>query len=301
MFGVSVAILVVDTILRLLVIEKKISTDHSLKAQGHASDSDTRESVNSNGSSSIDGEAATEHTGLIPFHSHITSPPGNAAHHLPLLICLVDSRLVVALLVVLVQATFIGAFNATVPTEAAALYDFSSLGAGLLFLAIEGPGIVLAPLAGWAIDHFGPRSVAVAGFTLFVPGLTLLRLPAAGVVHRRDGGIALFATILAVNGVALAFTNTPGIVEAMAVVGEYHVQNPDLFGADGSYGQLCGLNALVYNTGLTVGPLVGGVMRESIGYGNMNAILAMVAVATAILALLFIESRPIMCRAAGSK
>lgn len=45
---------------------------------------------------------------------------------------------------------------------------------------------------------------------------------------------------------------------------------------------------MVWSGGLTVGPLLAGGLREKIGYGNMNALLACVCILTAVLAALFI-------------
>jgi predicted MFS family arabinose efflux permease len=40
--------------------------------------------------------------------------------------------------------------------------------------------------------------------------------------------------------------------------------------------------------GLTAGPIIGGVLRDSIGYGDMNAVAAAISRATAVLFFIFI-------------
>lgn len=54
------------------------------------------------------------------------------------------------------------------------------------------------------------------------------------------------------------------------------------------YAQLYGINSMIWSGGLSIGPLVAGALRERIGYGNMNAVLAGICGLTAILAAHFI-------------
>ena len=89
----------------------------------------------------------------------------------------------------------------------------------------------------------------------------------------------------------MAVIGSPAIVEASAVIEDYHKANPDTFGENGPYAQLYSFNSLVFSAGLTVGPVVSGVLRDSIGYGNMNIFPAGVVGLTAILAIFFIGNR----------
>jgi hypothetical protein len=57
------------------------------------------------------------------------------------------------------------------------------------------------------------------------------------------------------------------------------------------YAQLYGINSMVWSGGLTVGPLLAGKLRETIGYGNMNAVLAGICGCTVVLAALFVGGR----------
>ena len=77
------------------------------------------------------------------------------------------------------------------------------------------------------------------------------------------------------------------IVEAGNIVEKYWKANEDLF-EQPPYAQLYGINSMVWSAGLTVGPLIAGALREKVGYGNMNAVLAGMCGLTAILAALFI-------------
>ena len=59
------------------------------------------------------------------------------------------------------------------------------------------------------------------------------------------------------------------VVEATDVVRELDKAKPAIFGPNGPYGQLFGLNMFILNRGLTVGTMLSGPLRDSIGYGNM--------------------------------
>ena len=81
-------------------------------------------------------------------------------------------------------------------------------------------------------------------------------------------------------------------MEAGAVVQKYYEVNPEFFGEEGPYAQLYGLNSMVFSAGLTLGPELAGELKEAIGYGNMNAVLAAVCLATSMLCFVYIGGKP---------
>lgn len=206
----------------------------------------------------------------------------------PLILCLKNPRLLTALLLAFVQATLLGTFDATIPTEAQELFGFSSLEAGLLFMALVLPYLLLGPVAGWAVDRYGAKPAAVIGFGYLAPVLVLLRLVQAGGTHQ----IVVYCALLALCGLGMAVIGSPSIVEAAYVVQMYDKANPDFFGEQGPYAQLYGINSMVFSLGLTVGPLVSGSLKESVGYGNMNLGVAALCFVTAVLSFNYIGGKP---------
>jgi len=81
------------------------------------------------------------------------------------------------------------------------------------------------------------------------------------------------------------------------VVEKYHKSNKDLFGEGGPYAQLYAINSMVFSAGLTLGPLVAGALREKIGYGNMNAVLAGMCLVVSALSFAFLGGKPKISRA----
>lgn len=294
-FGLGVAFLALDFLMRLLVIEKKVAAKYSPPTSPSCASTTST-------TSSSDPEVAplTESTPLLanpcPFSQspyHLQPPKTALTRTLPILLCLRNPSLLTALFLGLIQALLLGAFDATVPLVASTRYNFDSLSAGLLFLPLGASDLLLGPLFGWAVDRYGTKPLAVLGYTYLVPALTLLRLPRP---HPAPGQtpqqVALFAALLALSGAGLAVISAPALVEAGAVVERFWKVNPALFGDRGPYAQLYGFNSMVWSGGLTLGPLVAGGLRERIGYGNMCAVLAGVCAVTAGLAVGFVEGTP---------
>ncbi|KAL6715403.1 hypothetical protein ACLMJK_006364 [Lecanora helva] len=292
-FGLGFAILAVDFIMRLLIIEKKVAARYEDTQEGHERNGHISEE---RGNGHEDGEQDTEEDPLIRKEQNeaFRVPPQQpkAVQSFPILYCLKDPRLLTALLLAFNQATLLATFDATIPTEAQELFGFDSLSAGLIFIALILPYLILGPVAGWAVDHYGPKPAAVFGFGYMVPALILLRLVQAGGKTQ----IIIYCVLLAICGIGLGVIGSPSIVEASQVVQMYDKTNPDFFGANGPYAQLYGINSMVFSLGLTVGPLVSGLLKDAIGYGNMNLVIAALCLVTAVLSFIYIGGKPKLVR-----
>ena len=304
-FGVGAALLAVDFILRILMIEKKTAARYATASEnpsdnGQPVDPNEAERQQANGATDDNEDEnapSDEETPLLQGSKsrensldNFRIPPNQPRliRNVPVLYCLSNPRLPTALLLAFVQATLLATFDATIPTEAESLFNFTSLRAGLLFIALDIPYLLLGPLAGWAVDKYGTKPATVIGFAYLVPVLIILRIPHAG----GSSQIILYSALLALNGIGLAVIGSPSIVEASNVVQAYDKANPGFFGDNGPYAQLYGLNSLVFSAGLTVGPIVSGSLRDSIGYGNMNIVIAIISGITAVLGFVFVGGRP---------
>jgi hypothetical protein len=142
--------------MRILLIEKKVAAHYDSTLVNPA--------VNPRNHSTENGDAETnsgadEEVALLPKkeEAEFRIPEGRnkLVRSLPILYCLSDPRLLTTLFVAFVQATLLATFDATIPTEAEALFGFSSLEAGLLFIALDVPYLLLGPIAGWAVEKYG--------------------------------------------------------------------------------------------------------------------------------------------------
>ncbi|KAL9600207.1 MAG: hypothetical protein Q9219_003350 [cf. Caloplaca sp. 3 TL-2023] len=285
-FGIGFALIALDFILRLLLIEKKTA------ARWRVDESDAGDNPDERDGNAGHEEDASEEEPLLRKKEEdgYKVPEGQpkAVRAFPILYCLKNPRLLTALLLAFNQATLLAVFDATIPTEAEELFSFDSLKAGLLFIALVLPYLLLGPVAGWLVDRFGPKPAAVLGFGYLVPVLILLRLA-------RPGGttqIAIYCVLLALCGLGLAVIGSPSIVEASYVVDMYNKANPDFFGEQGPYAQLYGINSMVFSLGLTLGPVVGGALKDGIGYGNMNLVVAMLCLVTTTLSVVYVGGKP---------
>jgi MFS family permease len=283
-FGVGIGLIGVDFILRLLMIEKKTA------AKFQESNLPQQDGATASGD--------TEQTPLLPDtpattitqrRYQLSKPQNRITQSLPILLLLRDPALLMAIWIAFMQAFLLGAFDATVPLVASEQFGFNSLKAGLLFLPLGGADFLLGPVFGWCVDRYGTKLFSALGFVALVPSLVLLRLPAdEAITEPLDKGrhVALYAGLLALNGVGLAIINSPSIVEAGYIVDNYWHANRDIF-QEAPFAQLYGINSMVFSGGLTLGPLVAGHLREIIGYGNMNAVLASICGLTALLSGVF--------------
>ncbi|KAK5559343.1 hypothetical protein LTR46_002385 [Exophiala xenobiotica] len=298
-FGLGSALLGLDFIMRLLVIEKKVAAKHDKSFQVSKDARVRAEGDEDDNSTNPDPEtpsAGSEQDLLLPNKEDkqyaIPDGQNGLIRMLPILYCLSDPRLLVALLLAFVQAALLATFDATIPTEAQALFGFDSLQAGLLFIALDIPYLLLGPIAGWCVDRYGTKPASVLGFGFLVPSLILLRLPPAQITPNVKSNIILYCGLLALNGMGLAVIGSPSIVESSDVVQRYDKANPGLFGENGPYAQLYAFNSLVFSAGLTIGPILSGGLKDAIGYGNMNIVVACISGITALLSFFFVGGKP---------
>ncbi|KAF4630646.1 hypothetical protein G7Y89_g7500 [Cudoniella acicularis] len=293
------ALLGLDFLMRLVLIEKKVAARYEVSDDESGSDTEAEaeaeaevdyedggsstaaENYSSSGSEDDEERAISsrpdERTPLITKKytkeqeneaetarkdlNRYRLPPRNKLpfiyRHLPILLTLQNPRLLTAQLISLTQATILSTFDATVPIEAHALFGFSSLQAGLLFIPFVTPYLLCSPFFGRCVDKYGTRWFAACGFVGFAVPLVLLRVPHAGGVPE----IAKLSAILVLCSFGLASISALGIVESSAVLKRFEIVNgegrsKEVFGKQGPYGQLYAINSMVFSTGLTVGPLV---------------------------------------------
>jgi len=295
-FCLGAGMLALDFIMRLLVIEKKKAVKYIDPSQDEQTSAQNSESVGDGEVERPDAEASEED----PLLSHkaqddeaykIKGEPNILVRNFPILICFKSPRLAMSLALGFVQAALLAVYDATIPTEAQSLFQFTSLKAGLLFIALDVPYLLLGPIAGWAVDWYGTKPAAVIGFGWMVPSLILLRLPPEQLLPRSQN-IILYCALLALNGVGLAIIGAPSVVESSTVVERYNKANPGFFGKNGPYAQLYGFNSLFFCGGLTVGPVLAGALKDSFGYGDMNLVFAVLSGVTALLSFFIIGGRP---------
>lgn len=293
-FYVCFGILVVDVILRLLMIEKRQLPDKlkkfeldgvSQNIQLHSSSARSRSTAVLSDSSSEDPERQAEEeevkTTPTPYNIHSVDTLFGF-RIFPVLGLLKHSAVLITLFQSLLMAWIMTSFEATMTIHLHDLFNFTSMGAALMFLALAVPSFV-EPLVGKLSDKFGPRWIVSLGFLFLTPMLIILRLPDEDTVNQ----IVLFAALVALVGLGLTLIFAPVMGELSNVVAAIEEQNPGKFGPGKGYGQAYGLFNVAFSLGSLIGPFHAGGVFENQGWAMTVLSLGIVTAISVIPSVLF--------------
>lgn len=295
-FAMAFALIGLDIVLRLALVEKKIAKKWSITDEDGSSensidpdpmksrnrDSTTRKQSSNHGSK----ENITSEANIASGEQRPQSEKHRYSrfiHNLPPVVTLLKSRRILAALWgCLVQAALTTSFDSVLPLFVKRTFGWGSTGAGLIFLALIVPSFS-APLIGRASDKYGPRWLAATGFILALPFLVLLR----SVTHNSLQQIVLLCALLALLGVSLTFVMPPLMAEITYVVEAKEKKNPGLFGKQGAYAQAYGLFTCAFAGGTLVGPIWAGFVEQRAGWGTMVWSLGLLSTLSAVPAVIW--------------
>jgi MFS family permease len=292
-FGMTYALIGLDIVLRLLLVEKKVAArwDSETCAQAPAAASEelgiTMASTDTPTTQTSDPEKSAPITADQP-EVDATQYRQRLRDRLPPVFSLLYSRrLWAALLASLLQAALMTSFDSVLTIHAANVFGWSSTGAGLLFLPIVIPGF-LAPLFGWLSDKFGGRYFATVGFLCACPPLVCLRFVDENSIKDK----ILLCALLAIIGLFLALTFPPIMAEISSVVEAKEksmlARGHPGFGSGGAYAQAYALFNVAFAAGCMVGPLLAGFVVEDRGWPTMAWVLGLISAVAAVPTLLWL-------------
>lgn len=174
------------------------------------------------------------------------------------------------------------AFDSVIPLYVADIFHWSSVGAGLVFLALIVPSLA-APAVGWASDRFGPRIFCVVGFLLAIPFWVMLRF----VTHDTLQQKVLLCALLALIGLALTLVMPPLMAEITYVVEAKEKAHPGRYGSNGAYASAYGLFVTAFAAGTMIGPTWGGYVKEAAGWATMAWSLGLLSFFAAVPCLVY--------------
>ena len=198
-FAVVIGVLIFDTFLRLIMIEKRTamqwleieSCDPVSNEEAHLPRDifhnyhDVTESSSCSSSTITADEPqyppilpSDESSPLLSKEPPSSSAAKNSWFHrtFPAMSVLLSSpRLMTAVYGCFTHTTFIAAFDAILPLFVKRSFGWGSTGAGFIFLAITIPSL-LGPVVGALSDRHGTKRVALVGFAIAGPFLALLGL-----------------------------------------------------------------------------------------------------------------------------
>lgn len=182
----------------------------------------------------------------------------------------------------MIQAALTTAFDSVLPLYVQSTFSWSSIGAGLIFLPLIVPSFV-APFIGFIADKYGSRYLAFSGFLFICPFLILLRLVTYNSLPQK----VVLCVLLTLVGFGLATGMVPLLAEVTYVVEAKERHTPGIFGERGAYAQAYALFNVAFAAGTLIGPIWGGFVVRSSGWGVMTLTLGVLAAVTSVPALVW--------------
>jgi MFS family permease len=214
---------------------------------------------------------ATEDTPLIPKKEPILSQIP------PIITLLVNPRVLASIYGIFVNFTVLSTFDGTLPLFVSTTFNWDSLATGLIFLFLAVPALA-GPLVGMLSDRIGPRWITVTGCAFTSIPLVLMRL----VVSDSTSQKALLCSLLFLTGCTLVAIVAPCTSDLSIATEEIEAEQPGIFGPGGAYAQAFSLLNMSIALGTVVGPVVGGWLKNSYGWGTMTLVLGLLAFSGAV-------------------
>ncbi|CAG7983795.1 unnamed protein product [Penicillium olsonii] len=253
-FGLPIAMLAVDIILRVLIIERDNTSVCSTVVES------PRE-TDAPAVSQTDEESPL----LAASHSHGASLS---------LRNFLDTRLATAMLVEVTISSVISVFETTLPLYTIETYQWSPTNSGLVFLGLTLPSFFSIPLARYTADHGWDRRKIVAF------ELVLCSLPMVGLKWTEGKSLQqelLFVVLICFVGLFLTTCQAQILAEVSESVRQIEVRN----GVDSDKSSGMGTGFAFCNmaiaTGQFIGPLMAGVARIGLGWSTMTIMLGVLS------------------------
>ncbi|KAI0880268.1 MFS general substrate transporter [Annulohypoxylon maeteangense] len=201
----------------------------------------------------------------------------------PIRILLRSRRLVAALYCLFTQSGIMMGFDATLALFVQTTFQWNSTAAGIMFLAMFVPAFI-SPFVGWLSDKYGAKRPSFCGFCMCIPLLVCLRFVTQNTIQHK----ILLGFLLCPLGFALSFANVPLMAEVTYVIEDIAAKTPGIFGEKGVYGLGYGLYTMAFALGGTIGPIWGGYVVQSAGWGTMTWSFAIWAASGAVVVFFWV-------------
>ncbi|XRM49191.1 hypothetical protein ABZX51_012070 [Aspergillus tubingensis] len=275
-------ILILDIILRLLMLEKP-------DVQGDAD-------YSSNASVASDPERA-------PLLSSNPGLEADMAGWKFYVYILRYPRFVCGVLSYLSFAVLVSSFDTTLPLHVRDVFSWGSFPAGMMFFALQGPGILLSPICGWLKDRVGTRWPTTVGFLLLAPVMWVIGMPGDERfpwANEGDRGKVIYAVGVTVVGSVSCLLNGAGTIEATVTIDEVEAKHPGIFGPNGGYSRALSVASMGWTLGAFIGPIISGYIAEQVGYYEMSCVIAIVCLLSGVNTFFNLDSKVHFDRVAES-
>ena len=270
-FAMAFGMIALDIVLRLLLIEKKaakkwlegeevpMERPESVQVQHNA--------VKETDTPTADSDSAIPEDTFSPLNQSTSKITKSLP---PMLILLKSRRMQATFWASTIDAMILTSFDTTLPLFVEETFHWTSLGAGLIFLALLCPSFV-QPIYGHAIDKYGARWPAGIGLLICVPPFVCLRF----VTHDSLPQKVLLCALLAIIGLGVSLTLAATMAEFTYIAAEKERRQPGSMGRGGAYAQSYSLFNVSWALGSLVGAYWAGGIRQAAGFGAMGWSLAL--------------------------
>ncbi|KAL2834335.1 major facilitator superfamily domain-containing protein [Aspergillus cavernicola] len=282
-FGMAFALVGVDLLMRVAVVEKKVAArwieiDPSLSSIHFTA-------VRQNSGYQTFAETRPADIESVHDHNHCHELGSDCGHDQPTLFQIAKQpRVVISSFGLLVQGLLFSAFDATIPIFVETTFKWTPLGAGLAFLP-SALTALLEPLFGYIADKHGTRPPAFISFLLLPIPLCCLSL----VTTNSPAHITLLLLLLTLTGLLINLATPALFVETQDVLDSLNLQprprprpnqpqntnetpnppNPNKLGKSNGIAQAFGVQTMAQFLGMFLGSLWGGFVEWRFGWRVM--------------------------------
>jgi MFS family permease len=271
-FAMCFGLLAVDIVLRLVIIEVKDAKVWLDRAEPTSLANTEGVAVERSKTEKNEGITA----GTAKNQAKHTSDPSRSPFK-TLVQLLRQPRFLAALWGTFVQALINTALESTLPLLTHEIFGWDSIGAGLIFLPLILPSF-LGPLVGMIGDRYGPKWLASFGFLFATPFVVCLMFVDENTIQDK----ILLCGLLVGVGITMACIFGPLMAEIT-----WSVQGEDGTEGAGQIAQAYGLYNMAYSGGSLVGPIMGGFVKDSSGWGTVGWSLGIVVFVSGIPTILY--------------
>jgi MFS family permease len=280
-FAMGFALVGLDIVLRLVMIEKRFAAQWCLSNEATVSTEDSTFSQ-TNPRDEIKPLPAP----ALPSESEKAVSIKKIQRLPPMITLLRIPRLLASLFGCFVWAVSLSSFDSALPLYVKNTFNWTSTGAGLIFICIVVPQFI-SPLIGSFSDRSGPRLPTAVGLFGAIPFWVSLRF----VTHSSMAQKILLCAMLSMIGFCLTLVMAPLMAEIDHVVELEEKRRPGSLGKRGAAAQGFGLFNAAFALGTLVGPLWAGFVIQSAGWGAMGWSLGLLSGVAAVTSLVWTGGR----------
>ncbi|KAJ5356722.1 MFS transporter [Penicillium concentricum] len=165
------------------------------------------------------------------------------------------------------------AIDTTLPLYVTRTFGWDTPRVSLMFLLLQLPTLFLSPLTGWMKDRFGTKIPSGVGLLATALLLWLLGTPGPDgfsfIGSGERGQTVYMAAMLGLGFARTLFTGC-GIMEMTSAIIELQETQPAIFGPNGGFSRAYSLTNMSWTFSMFIGPILTGSLTQTVGYYYMN-------------------------------